>query len=450
LDTVVGAPKLLASLFADGGRQFLHDGGLGSTWGEALAGVPPQLLKVPAQAAGLRQLSRLRDFWAGQNDLQPALAASRALMGIRARVVGEDHPDTYMELGALGALVQRAGKLEEGGELLERAYRGLRAHGVSDMRLAIVAANVGTHRVRGGDLTAGAEALRRAFELRQRLAPRSIDQVAAQLAEVWLRQERLDEAVPLLEQAWSVSKAERGVDHPRTRARARSYGLALARTQQWERAATMLGPLHEAREGQEMDADGASLAFALGIALSRSGRLEAGTRAVEACLRWTRAQEASLGQPHDELPDRLSEWANMHLHRGRTQEAEGLILEALDVEHRLWGDDSIEVARRYLELGRFYIGLGRKEEALGWIDPAASLHRTVLGDDDPATKVAVEAQLSLLLEQAKGAADRRDHLLAWQLLDAGLSQAGPVLGFAHVTVRRARELMDRVTPRDDG
>ena len=104
MDTVAAAPKLLARLFPDGGQRFLQDGGLGASWGEALAGVPPQLLKVPPQAAGLRQLSRLRDFWTQQNDLRPALAASRALLDIRARVVGQDHPDTYMELGALGAL----------------------------------------------------------------------------------------------------------------------------------------------------------------------------------------------------------------------------------------------------------------------------------------------------------------------------------------------------------
>lgn len=448
MDTVAAAPKLLARLFPDGGQRFLQDGGLGASWGEALAGVPPQLLKVPPQAAGLRQLSRLRDFWTQQNDLRPALAASRALLDIRARVVGQDHPDTYMELGALGALVQRAGKMAEGGQLLEKAYAGLRSHGVSDMRLAIVAGNVGTHRVRQGDPTAGAEALRRALELRKRLQPRTIDLVAAQLAEVLLMQDRLDEAIDLLEQAWTACRAEHGADHARTRTRARSYGLALARAQQWERAARVLGPVHDARSKQPMDAEGAALAFALGISLSRSGQLEGGTRAVEACLRWTRQQEATLGHPHEELPNRLSEWANLELHRGRTEEAEGLILEALDVERRLWGDDSIDVARRYLELGRFYIGLGRMDEALGWIDPAASLHRSVLGDQDPDTKVAVEAQLSLLLDRAKAARNRRDPMLAWQLLDAGLAQAGPVLGFNHVTVRRARELHDQVAPKD--
>ncbi len=447
MDTVAAAPKLLASLFPDGGRQFLRDADLGATWGEALASVPPQLLKVPEPAAGLRQLSRLRDFWAGQDDLQPALAASRALLHIRVQVVGAEHPDAYMEIGALGALVQRAGRVEEGGQLLEKAYAGLRDHGVSDMRLAIVAGNVGIHRVRMGELTGGAEALRRALELRQRLAPRTVDQVAAQLAEVLLMQDRVEEAVKLLEQAWRVSKSERGADHPRTVARARSYGLALARDQQWERAATVLGPIHDARSRQPMDDEGAALAFALGIALSRSGQLEAGTRAVEACLRWTREQERALGQPHDELPDRLSEWANLQLHRNRSQEAEGLILEAMDVERRLWGDDSIEVARRYLELARFYIKMGRKDEALGWVDPAASLHRSILGDQHKDTKVAVEAQLSLLLEQAKAASDHRDPMLAWQLLDAGLAQAGPVLGYNHATVRRARELHDRLQPK---
>ena len=73
------APEWLAGLFADGGHGLLRDGGLGSTWSEALAHVPPKVLAVPPRAGGLAQLSRLRDFWAAGNDLPPALAASQAL-----------------------------------------------------------------------------------------------------------------------------------------------------------------------------------------------------------------------------------------------------------------------------------------------------------------------------------------------------------------------------------
>ena len=53
MDTVIAAPRLLAGLFPDEGRQFLQDGGLGATWSEALSSVPSEVLRVPAQAAAL-------------------------------------------------------------------------------------------------------------------------------------------------------------------------------------------------------------------------------------------------------------------------------------------------------------------------------------------------------------------------------------------------------------
>ena len=163
-------------------------------------------------------------------------------------------------------------------------------------------------------------------------------------------------------------------------------------------------------------------------------------RAVEASLRWTREQERVGGVVHPALPDRLAEWAQIQVARRRADEAEGLLLEAADVERRLSGEGSLAVAVRYLELGRFMMRLGRMDEALGWVDPAASLHRTHLGDAHAATRAAVEVQLELLVERAHRAG--RDKELAKELLDAALSVAGPVLGYVHPKVRAARDRRD--------
>jgi tetratricopeptide (TPR) repeat protein len=434
------APRLLAALFADGGAKILADGALGSTWQEALAHVPTQVLQVPEQAAGLRQLSRLRDFWSSADDLRPALAASRALLELRHRVVGPDHPDTWMEVGALGALVERAGRPDEGGRLLEQAYEGLRRHKVDDLRLALVSANLGKHRIAGGDDAGGEACLREAFALQRRLAPKTAGLVGAQLAELYLRLGRGQEALPLLKEAYDLTKAAYGPEHPRTLARALSLGLGYASLERWEQAVVALRVAHAARQRQPMDEEGAAVAFELGVALSRSGQLEEGLRCVDAAVRWTRAEGSRAGESLPTLPSRLAELSRLQLLRGRVDEAHGLLLEALDVERRLSGDDAIEVAGRMLDLGRFAMHRGDLAEALGWIEPAASLHRSILGDAHEATKVAVEAQLELLVQQAQTAG--RDKALARELLSAGVTAAGPVLGYVHPKVRAARDRLD--------
>ena len=117
---------------------------------------------------------------------------------------------------------------------------------------------------------------------------------------------------------------------------------------------------------------------------------------------------------------------------------------SLAVARRLHGDNSIQVAQRYASLGYFYARLGRADEALGWFDPAASLHRSLLGDEHAATKGVVEYHATLMLQQAELALKRKDRQLAKHLLHAAYDMAAPVLGFTHETTRRVRDARDSI------
>lgn len=444
MDTVALAPTWLAALFPDGGQAFLDAGGLGASWPEALAHVPPQVLAVPPAAGGLGQLARLRDFWASHDDLQPALVASRALLRIRIETVGRRHPDTWLELGALGALAMRAGKLDEGGVMVEEAWRGMHAAGVEDLRLAIVSANVAQHFLRRGRVDEAQQALTDAYRLRKRHAPRTAALAAAQLAEIRDRAGDAAGALALYDEAWAISRDQLGVDHPRTLLRAEAAGLAQARAGHFDKAIERLRPVHAVLGRRPADARSARVAFELGLALSRSGVLEEGTRCVEASVRWTRDQAGHDGRPHPELPNRLTEWSHLQGQRGHAEEAEGLLLEALEAETLLHGDSSLEVARRYLELGQFCARKGRLDEALGWLDPAASLHRSLLGDGDPVARGAQAAQLEVLVARAVRAIESSDRRYARDLLEAGIAQGAPLLGYDHASVKQARRLLDRL------
>ena len=442
MDAVSMAPTWLAGLFPDGGQALLRDGGLGGSWSEALAHVPPQVLAVPPRAGGLGQLSRLRDFWAAGNDLQPALAASRALLRLRVDAVGRRHPDAYLELGALGALAMRAGKATEGGVMLEEAWKGLQATGVRDLRLAVVSANVAKHLLRAGRLEEAEEALNDAYTLRKVHAPASSALAAAQLAEIKTRRGQYRLALTLCREAYELTLEQLGPDHPRTLLRQEALGHGYARLGRYDQVVECLRPVYASLQRRPMDGRSARVAFELGLALSRTGIAEEGARCVEASVRWTRAQADAHGNPHPDLPNRLSEWAHQQAQRGRRSESEGMLLEALEAERRLFGDTSIEVAQRYLELGHLCARQGRLDEALGWLDPAASLHRSVLGDKDPITHGAMQAQLEVLVAKAARAIEVRDKAFARDLLDAGLEHSGVILGFDHPVVRQARKLRE--------
>lgn len=440
MDVVGEAPRLIAALFEDEGRSVLDEGELGESWRDALQHVPPELLDVPPEDAGRVQLGRLRDFWSRLDDLRPALAATRGLLDVQVTRHGPEHPDALVELGALGALVQRAGRADEGAAMLERAFDGLRsAAGGSDLRLAVVSSNLGLHYVRAGRAEDAERVLGTAYRIRSVQAPETAGLAAAQLGELRMRAGRLADALPLLREAWQRSVEQQGPDHPRTAARAHVLGALYARLGRHSDAARLLRTAWEAARGDSERAAGA--AMELGVALCQSGAEEEGLRRVEEAIRWTR--EASRAEPHPTLPARLTAYAQLQLQRGRPGEAEGILLEALEAEKRLNGDDSPQVADRYAVLGNFCARSGRGPEALGWLDAAASLLRTALGDAHPRTRQVVQQQSGLLVATANDALKRRDRALASELLARAWSLAEPVLGQADARVREIRELRRR-------
>lgn len=445
MDTLREARHLLAGLFPDGGRALLADGGLGEDWPQALAHVPPRVLGVaPGPDAGLRQLLALRDFWNAQGDLRPALAATRALLGLRVAALGRDHPDALVELAALGTLVERAGRADEGRAMLEQAWAGLGPlAGARDLRVAVVAQNVAGARARAGMPADALAALEIAYGIRKALAPATTGLVAAQLGEVRMQLGRTREALPLLEEAHKAAVEREGEVSPRAGARAQTLGAAYNRLERWTQAARVLEPVH-ASLPEDADPDRrATLAFELGLALVRSGSREAGLRRLEESLRVTRELRAPDGGPHRSLPNRLTLLAELQLEKGRVEEAEGLLQEALEAEKRAFGPASPQVGSRYLVLGRLAVRRGRSDEALGWLDAAASLLRSTLGDAHPDTAAAVEGLVARLLEEAEGALSRRDRDLARELLRRAHAVAAPVLGHAHEKVRKVRDLLDR-------
>ena len=162
------------SLFGDAGASVLAAARVQS-WAQVFSILPEEALQVEDDGdrlAAERLLERLRDLCARGGKLREALAITRGLLRSRVSRLGEDHPASLVELGALGQLAERAGRGEEALELLQRAYDGLAAH--RSMALAIVASNLGAARLRRGDLDGAAAALEMAYRVRKELAPNTL------------------------------------------------------------------------------------------------------------------------------------------------------------------------------------------------------------------------------------------------------------------------------------
>lgn len=430
----------MASLFDDGGVELLARAGLGVDWISAIETLPSDHRRFPDEADGLTALTSLRDALAMLDRMPPALALTEALLELRSRASGPRHPDALVELGALGALQQRAGRVEEGARHLARAWEGLRTQGVDDLRAAVVASNLALHHARVGRWLDAEPLLARAYAIRSRLAPGTTSRIAAQLAEARTRLGREREALALYEEAWRGAEQEHGATDPRTLARARTYGVVLNSLGEHHLA---VEPLRAAVEHLAEGDERALARFELGVALDALGRGEEGLRLVEEAVRWTRG----AGGPHPELSRRLTRLANLQLRRGHAAEAEGLLREALEADTLLHGDSSPEVAVRCAALGDFCARAGRRAEALGWLDPAASLLRSTLGDADPRTRSVVTFWLGLVMEQAEEARRQRDRELAVELVHRAWSVAVPVLGHGDRQVARLRSLADALALR---
>lgn len=442
LDVLTAAIRI-ASLFPDDGAAVLAEGGFPPTWEALLEGVPATSLKVddlPARDQGDRLLVHLREHLTQTGNLRGAVAITGALVRKRVAEYGDQHPSTLAEVGALGALADRAGKPKEARQLLERAYNGLRSGaGGRDMRLAVVAGNLAWHYLRVGMAAEAEQCLEQALRIRRGAAPETTGPVAAQLGELLVRRQKVDEALPLLKEAWERYREQYGAQDPRTVARAKTLATILLSEGKESEAIPVLRLIHEASQrGTDGEARSAA-AFQLGVALENAGKREESMRLVEEALRWTRENGGEEGDPHPELANRLAQYSRMVMRRGRPIEAEGLLKEALEADQIVYGDGSSEVAIRYANLGHLCAQIGRHKEAMGWLEPAASLLRSNLGDAHPHTKFAVEELVGRWIEEGKQAVLRKDFMHARAVLIKARDLARPILGEKHWTIAEIRK-----------
>lgn len=420
----------IAWLFEDGGASVLHEASRGATWSEALADVPDAYVaNLPDDddwdSIGEQALQAAREHWSQTGDLRAAIAATRGLVSRRIAALGEAHPDTLTELGALAALADRAGRLAEADGMFRQAWEALR--GLDDLRVAVVANNYALHMVRMRQFERAEELLAHAWRVQKKHAPDSTGLVAGQLGELLVRRGKVGDALKYLQDAWERYRDQHGPTDPRSVARARMLASSLVQLERMQEAIPVLRVVHQAAVADKDDEVRVRIAFQLAAALDGAGQIEEAMRLVEDGVRWTRAN----GDPHPDLPARLTLASQLASKRRRFHEAEGLLREALDVESRVHGDASAEAGQRHSRLGLFLLSQGRLEEARGHLEVAVTVLRSSIGAEAWQTKYAAEALVDTLIAEGRRAKESGDVMYAVEILEHARGIAVPILGARH-------------------
>ena len=434
------AVAALASMFTDAGNTMLYEAGFDGSWDAALR-VAPEALLHTAAADPVLGLGQLRDQWSVRGQLRPAIALTRGLLKRHLTANGETDPAAIMEFSMMGALALRGGKQHEAGQILAKAWAQIRSVVPrSDERVAVVAGHYGKFLVTTKQFAVAEQVIGLAYHARKEAAPEKCGLLAAQLAEIMLVLGKVEESLPLLRDAWHCSLDDYGTDDPRTVARARILANVLRKFKLYREAAPVLREVYNFVRKHGKSEEIAVAGYELGVALHHSYKKEEGYRLVEEAVRWSR-EAGTIVDPHDSLPSRLTTLATMLIDRNRVEEAEGLLLEALEAEKNLYGEDSSEVAGRYAMLGYYCERTGRLNEALGWLDVASSLFRSAEGDKSPKTLQVVETQVRLLTLQAKTAHQAKDFALYRELIKRANRLGRPVLGDRHPEMLEVSKLL---------
>jgi len=424
----------LEGLWPDGGAAVLRGAGAATSWSQIVAPLPDELLKAGGTPTmvGETLLGRLRDLYSKAGRAREALAFARAAHDRVGKRLGEGHPLARMAQMRLGAMLDELGRHEQATEHLQAAWRGLYKAFGTDPRSATAAQLLARNLRNVGDLPAAEARLRDALTIRRVTAPTKLGLLLAQVAEITRELSGDEAAAPSFQEAWEVLVRERGEHDRVTLGRARVLGPMWLRLGEHAAAARVLDSVWRWASAHAEPGERARVAFDYGRALDGSGEPERGVRLMDEGLRWTRAYRDERGLPHPDLAQRLATWARVNEHRGRRQEAEGYLLEAVEVERQLHGPQSAQVGIRQAAVGDLVYRMNRLDDAIGWMDAGLGLLRSDLGDENDLTALVAERLVDLLLEKADYCFEvLRDPDLGWEYIFQGRGITLDILGPEH-------------------
>ncbi len=365
--------------------------------------------------AALRIGSRFRD--------QPQVAAE----------IEETIAATYARLGAHDAAEKHFRRAWE----LWKALRGDR-----DRRTLAVRASLDHTRYSTGAFQDSIGELEQSVAmLREAIGPDELETLRAEgaLAQVYLSQNELPKAEPLLLRALNGMEAALGPGHRETISMKNNLALLYSDRGEPDRAMELLAQVLSQMEGQfgADDPDTLVVKSNLLYLYNEQARHEEGCRLGLAALETARRV---LGDQHLTTLNIINNLAVAYVRSGRYDLAEPLYREDLESTRRVLGPDHPNTLVSLTNLGRLYVRMRRFGDALATLDESVSLSRKNLPAGNIGIGIALEARGSALLGLARDAEAAVDLSDAYDVLV-------PLLGADADVVQRAVAQMITVSER---
>ncbi|WP_428936842.1 tetratricopeptide repeat protein [Fontivita pretiosa] len=374
----------------------------------------------------------------GRSDL--ALPHAEAALGVRRRLLGEDHPDTLNSFLWMGTLLHGTGKLDEADRFLRESVERNRRILGSDHPDTLGAINsLASLRQARGKLLDAELLFREALDRRRLLArpgDRNLLVSVLNLGTLFVAQGRFDEADSLLRDALEQHRVTLGDDHPNTLAALNQLATLLQEQGKLDEAEALLSESLE-RHRRVLGDDHPHTTSAInnmGMLLQTKGqpdRAEPFLReGLERCRR-------TLGDDHLDTLVSVDNLASLLLIQGKLSEAELLLSDAMQRSRSVLGSVHRTTLSIIRAMGALRRAQGRYDEAASLSFEAAEGFSRVLGRDHPTTLNAMGWAGALLLDQKKFAE-------AEPLLRNALEGRRKVLGNHHLDTLNSLHWMGRL------
>ena len=292
------------------------------------------------------------------------------LLAIEERLSGADSTTVAQGLMNLGTTHRVAGDYPKAAQATERAIDIYRRRFGEDTR-AVTLGYINLSVVRGaeGRYQEAEALLRRALEIQRRILPAGSDDIASALHNLaWqlAEQDRATETLPLLEEAVAIREVKLGSAHSGTIATLSMLGLHRLDSDMVRGIGEIELAVERARSAGLLDQQAGLIAQQrLAIALRRRGDFE---RALELHDAIERALVARFGAAPAHLHATLLERARILIVQKRYAPAEAELRRAVDLEHTVYGGDTVRS-------GFDLVLLAEVKQARGELDDARELAR---------------------------------------------------------------------------
>lgn len=265
----------------------------------------------------------------------------REALDIRLKLLEPNHPDIATSYNSLGSCLQHLGQLQEAEGYLRKSLAIWKSRDEEGVQLVAVLNNLGYLFEKKGQLAAARDWYVQSLETSRRIDggdtyPTALD-AKNNLAALYARERRYDEAEPLYLEALEGSRATLEPDHPRILNYTNNLATLYVRQSRYSEAL----PLYEevlAVSTRVLGREHQHTLIAMNNLALTCAELDQEDRAQQLYEEVLEIRRRKLGEEHAETGSSMNNLGMTYLGRGRFKDAESLFRKSLTTNRRLVGE----------------------------------------------------------------------------------------------------------------